>query len=660
MSEFAADHFAVAARVNRRSVRKAPSPDIDSPVTWIAARLSVAAAGWRSRRATRIGRASMHRALQLNDLDDEALALRRASVRIALRASAMSDGNIAEALALASEYARRTLALTPFAEQMACASALVRGAVAEMETGEGKTLAAFLAAAVYGLAGRSVHVVTSNDYLAKRDAQDLRAAYVAMGLSLATVVGGDPAPQRRAAYGANVVYVTSKEVVFDYLRDRLGRSIKVNNPNLAAKLARVFGGADAESSQPLQRPLDVAIVDEIDSVLIDEAGTPLLISTNRPGEISEDVARRALDLAASFEPARDFTVDPFDMMPTLTPHGVARLDAETSGLTGPWRVRLMREELLRAAIASLHLLRRDHHYLVQDGKLVLIDQQSGRVTPDRHWNHGLNLMVEVKEGCVSTGEKKSLASISFQRYFRGYPRICGMSGTVREVARELYSVYGLDATWIKRRLPLRRRFAKRRVFADRVALWVAAAREAARLQMRGQPALVAVRSVGEANIASAALAELGVAHNVLSAAQADAEAEIIASAGQRGAITVVTNMAGRGTDIRLGEGVPELGGLVVLICERHDSRRVDRQLIGRCARQGDPGLVMEFVSQGDSALRVLGPGWKRLLARWPGLTGLGLTRAQKASDARGMNGRLQLLRRDEQVTKVMAFAGGLD
>jgi preprotein translocase subunit SecA len=235
-----------------------------------------------------------------------------------------------------------------------------------------------------------------------------------------------------------------------------------------------------------------------------------------------------------------------------------------------------------------------------------------------------------------------------------------MSGTVREVAREMRAVYALKSVRIRRRLPLRRATGRPRTFATRAELWSEVAIIAKRLQARGQPALVAVRSVGEAERASAALAALAVNHRVLSAAQNEAEAEIVAHAGELGAITVVTNMAGRGTDIKLGPGVAELGGLAVLICERHDSRRVDRQLIGRCARQGDPGLVIEFVTRGDDVLTCLGPKWFTALGLFPRLTRLAMSRAQRLGDARGLRARIQLLRRDEQMTKTMAFAGGLD
>jgi preprotein translocase subunit SecA len=634
------------------------APDIDAPWRWIAARLALAAAPWRSARAARVGREAFAKAAALKDMSDEALLAQRLEVRAALRARGMGDETRVATLALAAETARRALGVAPYAEQMACAAALAGGAAAEMETGEGKTLAAFLAACLFALAGRGVHVVTANDYLARRDAEDLHAAYAAFGLTVDVVAGGDQTDRRRAAYRADVVYISSKEAAFDYLRDGLAAPPAGGDRRIVAKLARLFGAAAGPG--PLQGETDVAIVDEIDSVLVDEAVTPLLISTERPGDISGEVAQEALAIAAGFVAGQDFTLDPFHLTPELTPAGRVRLEAEIAGRTGPWRIRLIREELMRAALAALHTLRRDQHYLVRDGKIALIDQQSGRVTPDRHWSHGLHLMVEVKEGCAATGEKKSLASVSFQRYFRRYATICGMSGTVREVAAELHSVYGLNPVRIPRRLPLRRAMADRQIFPHRDALWREAACVAQRLQERGNPVLLAVRSVREAQRASEALSARGVAHRVLSAAQDGEEADIIRNAGGRGAVTVVTNMAGRGTDIKLGKGVAALGGLSVLICERHESRRVDRQLIGRCARQGDPGMAMELVSREDEILRVLGPHWQIALERWPRAVALAIGRAQSLTDGRHRAARLQLLRRDEKLAKMMAFAGGLD
>ena len=656
---FPAPNLTIPRAFERRS-RVAGDPAIDSVATWIAARLSVAATDLRSGKARRIGEAATTRAEKLAALSAEALTDLRLRAAVALRSGGMSDSNIVEALAIAREFIRRTLQLEPYPQQMACAGALTRGCVAEMDTGEGKTIAAFLAAAVFGLAGRCVHIVTSNDYLANRDAEQVRPALEALGLTVGVVTGSVPVSPRRTAYAADVVYVSSKEVCFDYLRDGLARTFLTGSSTLATKLGRLLGAAARDDAQPLQRVLDVAIIDEIDSVLIDEATTPLLISANRNGDISEQTARQALEMAAALEFGSDFTVDPHGLMPMLTLRGERRLEKQAAALTGPWRVRLIRNELLRAAVAAIHTLKRDHHYLVRDGKIVLIDQQNGRTMPDRHLNQSLSLMVEVKEGCAMSGERKSLASISFQRFFRNYSTICGLSGTVREVADELHAVYGLRMNRVERRLPLRRSSARPRVFADRTQLWSSAAEMAEQLQARGQPVLVAVRSVSEAHRASAALEARGVIHRVLSAAQDEAEAEIISGAGARGTVTVVTNMAGRGTDIRLGSSVAELGGLVVLVCERNESRRVDRQLMGRCARQGDPGLVAEFISQQDTILQLLGPLWNKVVLVWPRLTGLAITRAQYLSESRSRHGRLQLLRRDKQLARVMAFAGGLD
>jgi preprotein translocase subunit SecA len=647
-------------RAFERRRRTAEDPAIDSALTWIAARLSVAATHVRSRGARSVGDAAAAKSQAFAELSTAALAEIRLRAAVAMRSGGMNDANIIEALAIAREYTRRTLQLDPYPQQVACASALTRGCVAEMATGEGKTISALLAAAVYGLAGRCVHIVTSNDYLANRDAEQARPVLEALGLTVGVVTGIIPVTPRRTAYAADVVYVSSKEVWFDYLRDGLAQTFITGKSSLATKLGRLLGAAARDDAQPLQRSLDVAIIDEIDSVLIDEATTPLLISANTNGDISENTAHEALDMAAGLQRGIDFIVDRHGLMPTLTLGGERRLEKQAAALTGPWRVRLIRNELLRAATAAIHTLKRDHHYLVRDGKIILIDQQNGRTMPDRHLSQSLSLMVEVKEGCTMSGERKSLASISFQRFFRNYSTICGLSGTVREVADELHAVYGLRMNRIERRLPLRRNSAPPRVFADRTQLWSSAAQMAEQLQARGQPVLVAVRSVSEAHRASAALEARGVIHRVLSAAQDEAEADIIAGAGARGTVTVVTNMAGRGTDIRLGVGVAELGGLVVLMCERNESRRVDRQLMGRCARQGDPGLVAEFISQQDSILQMLGPLWNKVVLVWPRLTGLAITRAQYLSESRSQHGRLQLLRRDKQLARVMAFAGGLD
>jgi len=642
----------IAPMVSRRKVARVPVSD------WIISNVSMMGGVVRSRRAMRCGIAGAARATQFDTCSAADLDRLRETVAMKLRRDAKSRAHQIEALAIASQNASRHLGMTPFCQQLAAASALLRGEAAEMDTGEGKTLMAFLAASVYALGGRHVHVVTANDYLASRDAELLRPAFAGMGQSIGVVTGSSSPQERREAHQADVVFMSNKEAAFDYLRDRLNRVAFSGNPNLSAKLGRVLGRA-AQSGH-IQRALDVAIVDEIDSVLVDDAGTPLVISAPAENHVDVETARTALKMAEAFEAGIDFIIDTHSGNPSLTPRGLQRLERETRGFGGEWGGRLKRQELMRAALSAQHTLQRGRHYLIQDGKIVLVDQYSGRAMPDRHWSFGLNMMVEVKEGCVSTGLRKSLASISFQRFFRGYATICGMSGTVREVAREIHTVYDLTYTPIPRRLRLRRVVAARNLFPDRDELWSRAASEVAGLHRRGQPVLVAVRSVIEAERASKALAAADVPHTVLSAAQNETEAEIVSRAGQIGAVTVATNMAGRGTDIRLGEGVADLGGLMVMICERHDSGRVDRQLMGRCARQGDPGQVIEYVSLQDDVLRAIGPWWQRAMAAAPGLAGLAFRRAQGILERKSAAARITLMKRDEHLARLTAFAGGLD
>jgi preprotein translocase subunit SecA len=642
--------------------RRADHAPIDSWSAWLGSRAALAGIGLRTARALEQGAAAGKMAQDLRPMSAAGLADRRREISQALRRGGLSGNAVVEALALASEISRRVLQMTPFEPQITAAASLIRGEAVEMDTGEGKTLTGFLAAAVYALAGRAVHVVTTNDYLAQRDAEFLGPALAELGLGWGLVVGGVLADARRQAYRQDVTFVSNKEVAFDYLRDQLLRDPTATDPNLSAKLARVLGGQKGRGT-PLQRALDVAIVDEIDSVLVDEAGTPLIISATQEGDIDPATAVLALELSESFVAGRDFTTDPHGLLPSLTPSGARLMETFAAGRGGPWRIRLRREEMVRAAVAARHALHRDRDYLIREGKLVLIDQHSGRTMPDRHWGHDLHIMIETKEGCTPTGQRKALASISFQRFFRGYARLAGMSGTVREIAGELASVYGLPMTRIPRRLPLRRHHGGRRLFADRDQLWSAVTSKVAELHAADRPVLVAVKSVGEAARASDALAARGIPHELLSAAHDATEAAIIARAGLMGAVTVVTNMAGRGTDIRLGPGVADRGGLVAIICERHASRRVDRQLMGRVARQGDPGEVLEFLSLEDSLLDPIARPWRQALGS-PSIArivaGPAFAHMQARSERVQARRRVDLVRRDEQLAKMLAFAGGLD
>ncbi len=594
-------------------------------------------------------------------MSDAAFDATRRAAGQRLRRDGLAGAALIDGLALAAVAARRTLGLNPYPGQIAAAAGLAVGEVIEMDTGEGKTLAALLGAATCALAGRVVHVVTANDYLAERDGTELRPALERLGLSVGIVVGGTDTATRRMAYAADVCFLSGKEVAFDYLRDGLMRGRAARNREVAAKLARTLGETDRPKL--LQRGLDVAIIDEIDSVLIDEAGTPLIISAEEKGDVDPAAARDAHELAGQLLPGRHYRFASSGPMPDLTRDGVDRIELWAEGRSGIWSIRLRREEVVRAALAARERLVRDRDYLVRDGIVVIVDPHSGRVMADRQWGHDLHAAVETKEGLRATTRRKSLASISFQRFFRAYRLVSGMSGTVREVAGEIATVYGLQLTRVRRRLPLQRRWAGRRTFADRARLWREVGAEVARRHARGQPVIVAVRSVGESIRAADELARRTIPFRLLNAAQDREEAEIVAGAGLRGAVTVVTNMAGRGTDIRLGPGVSALDGLAVLICERHETRRVDRQLMGRAARQGDPGEVAEFLSAEDDILRGLGRAWRTALRHGAGralLAGLAFRRVQRLAERGQARIRFDLVRRDEQHARTLAFAGGLD
>lgn len=635
---------------------------VDGIWPWCVARASLAASPLRRRDALATARAAAKLEARFQAADDDELRERRIELASIFRSVGLERSAVVEALALVREACRRHIGLFPYEEQMAGGVALLRNAAIEMDTGEGKTLTAVFPSALHALAGRSVHVVTSNDYLAKRDGEFLKPALEALGLSVGIIIHDSNTDDRRHAYACDIVFVSNKEVAFDYLRDRLTAAAGSGDLSVTSKTHK-FLAPHGGASKSVMRGLDVAIVDEIDSVLIDDAGTPLMISMLTSGRSDEAIVEKASEIAGALRVGEHFAVDSHGISVELTERGREQVDSRTAELGGMWSQRIRRYEVTRAAITATHCLHRDKHYLVRDGKIILIDEYSGRTMPDRYWGQDLHRMVEFKEGCPTSGDRKSLASISFQRFFRSYRDLAGMSGTIREVAVELTTVYGLSLTRIPRRKPLRRRFLNRQVHASREDTWDSAARMVKEFNDRGQPVLIGVRTVEEADLGSSALSRRGIAHAVLSAAHDEQEAEIVARAGQCGAVTIATNMAGRGTDIKLAQGVAELGGLVVMICERHDARRIDRQLMGRCARQGDPGVVIELLSREDAILRYTRPLFGllvRLAATQPWIYGMLASDAQRRIERESAHRRIALVKRDERMRKVLGFAGGLD
>jgi len=597
----------------------------------------------------------------LDVLIDEDLRERAGTVGRELRRQGFTDPLVSQAFALVREAADRTIGQRHFAVQLVGGRVLLAGQIAEMQTGEGKTLTATLAVSTAALAGIPVHVVTVNDYLAARDAERMGPIYRALGLTVASVIHGMPPEARRAGYAADITYVSNKELAFDYLRDRLVLGQRGSRIDL--QVERLSGG-DVRAGRLVLRGLHFAIVDEADSVLVDEARTPLIISAEGKFTGDRHVYTTAMALAAKLEEGEHFRIQATGRNVVLTDAGAASLAELAQPLGGVWRGRLRREELTRQALVARLLLQRDQQYLIADGKVQLIDEFTGRVMADRSWEHGLQQMVEVKEDCVPTTPHRSLARISYQRFFRRYLRLAGMTGTASEVGAELWSVYGLAVVPVPTNRPPQRSSDDDRVFVTADAKWDTVVARAVAVHATGRPLLVGTRSVAASEHLGALFESAGLPAVVLNARQDANEAEIVAAAGERGRVTVATNMAGRGTDIALGPSVQELGGLHVIATERHESRRIDRQLFGRAGRQGDPGSGEAILSLEDEIV-FYAPRWRWLAERFVRPDGslplwiarFAFRRAQSAAERTHARARVDLLRYDEQIESTLAFSG---
>ena len=506
------------------------------------------------------------------------------------RKASFSDDHIARAFAIVREAALRTLGMRHYDVQLLAGQALLKGKIAEMATGEGKTLAATLAACTAASAGALVHVVTVNDYLAERDAQQNLALYEFFGLTVGVVKQGMPVEDRRTQYERNVVYVSNKELTFDYLRDIINWG-GISSSQI--KLRRLQHGTSQTIS--ILRGLHLAIVDEADSVLIDEARTPLIISETLPDELGEAVYHQAITIAGDLLAKADYVIG-IDREIWLTDAGVAKVLELSVDFGHIWNSALWRKELVQKALSALHTFHRDQHYIVANDKIQIVDEFTGRVMPDRTWERGLHQMIEAKESCKVSGQRKTLAQITYQRFFGRYLLLSGMTGTAREVASELKRVYDLSVVRIPTHRPsLRLRLADR-FFETSEERWKYVVQRATEIADQGRPVLIGTRSVEASEELSRLFEGQGVIHTVLNARQDKVEADTVSNAGQAGRITVATNMAGRGTDIKLTPEVSKRGGLHVILTEFHESSRVDLQLFGRSARQGDPGTVEAIVS----------------------------------------------------------------
>lgn len=575
-------------------------------------------------------------------------------------AGAMRDGGLAPAMALVREAAKRSLGLTPFDSQLMGAATLMAGKLAEMQTGEGKTLTAALAACVAASAGVPVHVVTVNDYLAERDADEMKPLFGFLGLTVGVTITGMSLEARRQAYACDVTYCTNKELVFDYLKDRVAAGGRSSRAQL--KVRALLAGQQQTSM--LLRGLHFAIVDEADSIMIDESRTPLILAENGPPVNDPLLYVDALALARELVADQHYELSLARRALHLTEFGRAALKQRCQAMGEVWQSARAREHLVAQALRAVLLFERDQHYLVSDDQKVhIIDEYTGRILPGRTWEQGLHQLIETKEGCPLSEQNRTLARITYQRFFRRYLRLSGMTGTAREVAGELYAVYGLEVVAIPTNRPCVRVLPADQSCANEAAKWQAVATQAAALSGRGIPVLVGTRSLEASERLSAVLTQLQLVHRVLNARQDAEEADVVAQAGQPGIISVATNMAGRGTDIRLGAGVADRGGLHVILTEFHDSPRVDRQLIGRCARQGDPGCAMAIVALDDALLAEHGGWLLEVLSglyrgRLPG-PALALLRwyAQRAAERIHSRARSDTLKQDRNVDTMLAFAG---
>lgn len=527
-----------------------------------------------------------------------------AALSARLRAGAVpSDAAAVEAFARIRLASKAVLGLRHHDVQILAGAAMLRGFLAEMNTGEGKTLTATLPAITAALSGRRVHVVTVNGYLAARDAEKLTPLYAAFGLQVAVVAEGMSPADRRAAYQADIVYTCDKELAFDYLKDRLVLLKKGGGlqRRVSARMEGMRTGRGAPADL-LMQGLEFVILDEADNILIDEASTPLILSAETDSEEEAAYLTQALALANQLEEGVDFDIASPGRQVRLTPSGQARL-AEGARALGPaWASVARREDIVGRALSALYVMQNGDQYLIRDGEICLVDEATGRIMEDRFWSDGLHQLVELKEGLPLSSRKVTLARMSYQKFFRRYLHLCGMTGTAAEVASELFEVYRLPSLRIPTHRPKRLDVVPTRVCQTMSQKWELVARTCADLQANGAAVLVGTRSVEASTQASAALHRVGLKHEVLNAIDEARESEIVAQAGQPGAITVATNMAGRGTDIALGPGVAERGGLHVIMTERHESARVDRQLMGRAARQGDPGTVQAILSLEDALI----------------------------------------------------------
>jgi preprotein translocase subunit SecA len=600
------------------------------------------------KRAARI----LERGEALTDYSDSRLKGEAMRLRDVFRLGRETRADVDQAFAVVREVAARQIGLRAYEVQVAAALTMDAGCIAELATGEGKTLSATMPAALAGWRGRGCHVITTNDFLAQRDADTMRKIYQFCGLSVDAIQEPMQPAERRRAYACDITYCTNKEVTADFLRDRL---ILGRTQRLSDALMLQMSGGRASSDNLVMRGLASAIVDEADSILIDEAVTPLIISGGGPNEEEVHAYQQAADIARQLTAKQHYRVDLRYREVRLTDAGHQRAAELSEGMGGLWRGARRREELVTQALGAIELYHLGQQYVIQEDKVCIVDEFTGRLMPDRTWRDGLHQAVEAKENLEIQPPKETLARVSFQRFFRMYHKLAGMTGTAWEARHELWQIYHVPTVRIPTHRPCIRKQSPDVILHTMEAKFAAIVEHIVEVHAEGRPILVGTRSVAASEQLSEMLTARGLEHSVLNAVRHAEEAQITAEAGQPNRITIATNMAGRGTDIKLGRGVTDKGGLHVIATERHESGRIDRQLFGRAGRQGDPGSAMAIISREDELIRRHASPLVRRLAGRLGRRAFHM--AQQRAQKQALAQRRAVLKTDDWLDESLGFAG---
>lgn len=606
----------------------------------------------------------LRRANALEAMDEPAFQAHIANVRARLIKEGVHKALIQESFATIREASGRSLGMRHHHTQIRASLILLRGAIAEMATGEGKTLAGTLASITAAMAGIKVHVITTNDYLAARDCEEMQPLFSYMAVNACAITNDSDREARQQAYQSDIMYCSNNELVFDYLKDSLVLGDRKCTGDL---FSDVIVGDRNESGNLMMQGLVFAIVDEADSVFIDESRTPLVISGGDVAMADEEAFLRSiLEVAGQLIENRHYRIDQKNNRILLTERGKEAVEEISLDIGSNWLNLIRREQMMAQALTALHLFHRDKHYLVQEEKIVIVDEYTGRPSGDRSWEGGLHQLIEIKEDCPLSKPKKTLAKISYQNFFRKYHFLSGMTGTGAEVRKELLSVYSLTVESVPLLQKSKRRMLATRVLKNQQQKLEAIVEAACTQASLGRAVLVGAASVKQSEAIAGLLIERQIAYELLTAKQDEEEAEIVARAGTAGKITIATSMAGRGTDIKLEASVKAAGGLHVIIGELHDSARVDRQLAGRCARQGDPGSVEFILSMEDPLIQMFAPvtgaQMAGLLGWWPGLLSLcgkWLHRyCQLRIEMKHARERKMTLKNDQKERSTLAFLDG--